>query len=394
MAPSGDLRLFFAGRECRQRCQGPYGSRPFCLHISAARRTPRNAKCIEGAHDLAFLSFLDRKLSVAHPGYSRWLVPPAALAIHLSIGQVYSFSAFKIPLTQLLGVGKSMPDDWKQTQIAWIFSLAIVMLGLSAATFGKWLEGAGPRKAMFASAICFALGFYISYLGVISHQLWLLHVGYRVVGGIGLGLGYISPVSTLIKWFPDRPGLATGMAIMGFGGGAMIGSPLAIKLMAYFRTSTDMGVGKTFLLMGIGATAIPVWSQNREILPPPFLTSGLGSSSGTLELLGFMVPATQILGFVASGLETFLGIFLEVRERPVDAPLQRGKSGWTLRIAGFVEGPASLLLRLFLAGSHRGRYAAAICFLAGALLNRYGWIWAGRASAQDPHALFQLQHKT
>jgi hypothetical protein len=207
-------------------------------------------------------------------------------------------------------------------------------------------------------------------------------------------LGYISPVSTLIKWFPDRPGLATGMAIMGFGGGAMIGSPLAIKLMAYFRTSTDMGVGKTFLLMGIGATAIPVWSQNREILPPPFLTSGLGSSSGILELLGFMVPATQILGFVASGLETFLGIFLEVRERPVDAPLQRGKSGWTLRIAGFVEGPASLLLRLFLAGSHRGRYAAAICFLAGALLNRYGWIRAGRASAQDPHALFQLQHKT
>jgi MFS family permease len=308
--------------------------------------------------------------------------------------RVYSFSVFKISLTQLLGVDKSMPDDWKQTQIAWIFSLAIVMPGLSAATFGKWLEGAGPRKAMFASAICFALGFYISYLGVISHQLWLLYVGYGVVGGIGLGLGYISPVSTLIKWFPDRPGLATGMAIMGFGGGAMIGSPLAIKLMAYFRTSTDMGVGKTFLLMGIGATAIPVWSQNREILPPPFLTSGLGSSSGILELLGFMVPATQILGFVASGLETFLGIFLEVRERPVDAPLQRGKSGWTLRIAGFVEGPASLLLRLFLAGSHRGRYAAAICFLAGALLNRYGWIWAGRASAQDPHALFQLQHKT
>ena len=199
---------------------------------------------------MALLSFLDRELSVAHPGYSRWLVPPAALAIHLSIGQAYAFSVFKIPLTQLLGVGKSMPDDWKQTQIAWIFSLAIVMLGLSAATFGKWLEGAGPRKAMFASAVCFAFGFYISYLGVISHQLWLLYVGYGVVGGIGLGLGYISPVSTLIKWFPDRPGLATGMAIMGFGGGAMIGSPLAIKLMAYFRSSTDVGVGKTFLVMG------------------------------------------------------------------------------------------------------------------------------------------------
>ena len=199
---------------------------------------------------MALLSFLDRERSVAHPGYSRWLVPPAALAIHLAIGQVYSFSVFKIPLTQLLGIGKSAPDDWKQTQIAWIFSLAIVILGLSAATFGKWLEGAGPRKAMFASAVCFALGFYIGYLGVIWHQLWLLYFGYGVVGGIGLGLGYISPVSTLIKWFPDRPGLATGMAIMGFGGGAMIGSPLAIKLMAYFRTPTDMGVGQTFLVMG------------------------------------------------------------------------------------------------------------------------------------------------
>ncbi len=199
---------------------------------------------------MALLSFLDRERSVAHPGYSRWLVPPAALVIHLSIGQAYAFSVFKIPLTQLLGIGRSTPDDWRQTQIAWIFSLAIVVLGLSAATFGRWLEGAGPRKAMFASAVCFALGFYISYLGVIGHQLWLLYFGYGVVGGIGLGLGYISPVSTLIKWFPDRPGLATGMAIMGFGGGAMIGSPLAIKLMGYFRTSRDMGVGKTFLVMG------------------------------------------------------------------------------------------------------------------------------------------------
>jgi hypothetical protein len=144
----------------------------------------------------------------------------------------------------------------------------------------------------------------------------------------------------------------------------------------------------------IGATAIPVWSQNRAILPPHFLTSGLGSSSGILELFGFLVPATQILGFAASGFETLLGIFLEVRERPVDRPLQRGKSGWTLRVAGFVEGPASLLLRLFLGGRPGGRYAAAVCFIAGALLNRYGWIWAGRASAEDPQALFQLQRKT
>src|SRR6202050_3710476 len=199
---------------------------------------------------MALLSFLDRERSIAHPGYSRWLVPPAALAIHLAIGQACAFSVFKIPLSQLIGVSKPASGDWKQTQIAWIFSCAIVMLGLSAATFGKWLEGAGPRKAMFVSAVCFALGFYISYFGVISHHLWLLYSGYGFVGGIGLGLGYIAPVSTLIKWFPDRPGLATGMAIMGFGGGAMIGAPLSIKLMAYFHTATDVGVGKTFLAMG------------------------------------------------------------------------------------------------------------------------------------------------
>src|ERR1700739_1044168 len=200
---------------------------------------------------MALLSFLDRERSVAHPGYSRWLVPPAALAIHLAIGQVYAFSVFKSPLSQLIGVSKPAAEDWKQTQIAWIFSFAIVMLGLSAAAFGKWLEGAGPRKAMFAAAVCFALGFYISYVGVVTHQLWLLYLGYGFVGGIGLGLGYISPVSTLIKWFPDRPGLATGMAIMGFGGGAMIGSPLGTHLMAFFKGGGRPSIPGTWVTMGI-----------------------------------------------------------------------------------------------------------------------------------------------
>jgi len=200
---------------------------------------------------MALLSFLDRERSIAPPGFSRWLVPPAALAIHLAIGQVYAFSVFKIPLTQLIGITKSVAGDWKQSQVAWIFSLAIVILGLSAATFGKWLETAGPRKAMFASAVCFSAGFFVSILGVHFHQLWIIYLGYGVIGGIGLGLGYISPVSTLIKWFPDRPGLSTGLAIMGFGGGAMIGSPLAVKLMAHFRAPGHVGVGRTFLVMGV-----------------------------------------------------------------------------------------------------------------------------------------------
>jgi MFS family permease len=209
------------------------------------------------------LSFLDRSHSVAKPGFSRWLVPPAALSIHLAIGQAYAFSVFKKPLNYLMqvslsggglkalpGVDSPNPLDWKFTALGWIFSIAIVFLGLSAAVFGKWLERVGPRKAMFASAVCFASGFVVSAVGVQIHQLWLIYLGYGVIGGIGLGLGYISPVSTLIKWFPDRPGMATGMAIMGFGGGALIGAPLATNLMAYFRTEHNLGVAQTFLVMG------------------------------------------------------------------------------------------------------------------------------------------------
>ncbi|HEY6352133.1 MAG TPA: OFA family MFS transporter [Candidatus Angelobacter sp.] len=212
---------------------------------------------------MALFSFLDRSHSIAKPGFSRWLVPPAALSIHLAIGQAYAFSVFKKPLNYLINVSaaggglKALPGvdspnlaDWKFTDLGWIFSLAIVFLGLSAAVFGKWLERAGPRKAMFASAVCFSSGFFISAVGVHFHQLWLLYIGYGVIGGIGLGIGYISPVSTLIKWFPDRPGMATGMAIMGFGGGALIGSPLARNLMNYFRGDHNLGVGETFVVMG------------------------------------------------------------------------------------------------------------------------------------------------
>src|SRR5262249_5196817 len=186
----------------------------------------------------SLFGLLDREQTVAGPGYNRWLVPPAALAIHLAIGQAYAFSVFNLPLTQIIGITESAPEDWKLSTLGWIFSLAMVFLGLSAAVFGKWLEEAGPRKAMFASAACFGGGFIVSAAGVWLHQVWLLYLGYGVLGGIGLGLGYISPVSTLIKWFPDRPGMATGMAIMGFGGGAMLGAPLAATLLEFFRSPT------------------------------------------------------------------------------------------------------------------------------------------------------------
>jgi MFS family permease len=195
-------------------------------------------------------SFLDRSHSVAKPGHSRWLIPPAALAIHLAIGQVYAFSVFNLPLSRVLGVTNAAPGDWQLTTIGWIFSIAIVFLGLSAALFGKWLEREGPRKAMFVSALCFSGGFFVSSLGVYLYNIWLVYLGYGVLGGIGLGIGYISPVSTLIKWFPDRPGMATGMAIMGFGGGAMIGSPLGVKLIQYFSSAESVGVWESMLVMG------------------------------------------------------------------------------------------------------------------------------------------------
>jgi MFS family permease len=200
---------------------------------------------------MGFLSILDRNHTIAKPGFSRWMVPPAALCVHLCIGQAYAFSVFNLPMTKLIGVTSSAPDDWKLTDLGWIFSIAIVFLGVSAAVFGRWVEEGGPRKAMFAAALCFGGGFLISAFGAWVHQLWIIYLGYGVIGGTGLGIGYISPVSTLIKWFPDRPGMATGMAIMGFGGGAMIAAPLSVWLMHLFATPTHVGVAETFLVMGI-----------------------------------------------------------------------------------------------------------------------------------------------
>jgi len=201
-------------------------------------------------YSTSWLPFLDRSRTIAKPGYSRWMVPPAALCVHLCIGQAYAFSVFNLPMTKLLGISQSAPGDWKLTELGWIFSIAMLFLGLSSAVFGRWVEEGGPRKAMFTAGICWASGFMISALGIHLHNLWLLYIGYGVVGGCALGIGYISPVSTLMKWFPDRPGMATGMAIMGFGGGALIASPLSVWLMSKFASPTDVGVLQTFIVLG------------------------------------------------------------------------------------------------------------------------------------------------
>jgi MFS family permease len=200
---------------------------------------------------MSILGFLDRDRTIAPPGFSRWLIPPSALAVHLCIGEIYGFSVFNGPLTRVVGISRSLPgQDWTIPQVGWIYSIALIMLGLSAALFGRWVERVGPRKTIVVSACCFCGGLSIASVGVSLHRLWVICLGYGVIGGIGLGLGYIAPVSTLVKWFPDRPGMATGMAIMGFGGGALIGAPLGVELMSRFQSSRSVGVQEAFLVMG------------------------------------------------------------------------------------------------------------------------------------------------
>jgi MFS family permease len=207
--------------------------------------------------------FLDRAKIVAPANFNRWLVPPCALAIHLCIGMAYGFSVFWLPLSRAVGIGKPVACtgmtlgqaittascDWRVSDLVWTYSIFFVVLGAAAAIWGGWLERVGPRKAGLVATLCWTGGIAIGAIGVAQHQLWLLWLGTGLLGGIGLGICYITPVSTLIKWFPDRRGLATGMAIMGFGGGAMIGSPLADKLMKHFADTHQVGVWQTFLVL-------------------------------------------------------------------------------------------------------------------------------------------------
>jgi MFS family permease len=249
--------------------------------------------------------FLDKERTIAAAGFNRWLVPPAALCIHLCIGMAYGFSVFWLPLSRAIGLTapKACPDislveelftttcDWKVASMGWMFTLFFVVLGVSAAIWGGWLERVGPRKAGFVAALCWCGGLVLGAIGIYVHQLWVMWLGSGVIGGVGLGLGYISPVSTLVKWFPDRRGMATGMAIMGFGGGAMIGSPLANILMsggsflnidlssigisyahnftfAGLKTAGDVGAWQTFLILGAGYFIFMMIGAFRYRLPP------------------------------------------------------------------------------------------------------------------------------
>jgi MFS family permease len=254
----------------------------------------------------SLLALLDRERTVAGPGYSRWLVPPAAIAVQMCIGEIYGFSVFSVPLTRAIGITQSVPgQDFTIPEVGWIYSLALIMLGLSAAFLGKWVERAGPRKTMFASSCCFSGGLVVASVGVGVHSLPILYAGYGLLGGIGLGLGYIAPVSTLVKWFPDRPGMATGMAIMGFGGGALVGAPFGVELMSHFRSATSVGVRESFLVMagsyfvmmnfGTILVRVPAAGYRPAGFTPPTKPRSLVATSNVLADVAIRTPQFWLL---------------------------------------------------------------------------------------------------
>ena len=214
------------------------------------------------------LELLSKKHIVAEPGFNRWRVPPASIAIHLCIGSVYAWSIYNPALIKAHGIVASAASDWTLKEVVWIFTVAIVFLGLSAAFAGRWLERVGPRMVGVVAACCWGGGYLIGSLGVYTHQLWLLYLGYGVIGGCGLGLGYVSPVSTLIRWFPDRRGMATGMAIMGFGGGAMIGAPLkGFFIKTFYRAPDYLGsVADLNLITQAGKRFAEISGELKEVV--------------------------------------------------------------------------------------------------------------------------------
>ena len=248
---------------------------------------------------------LSKERIIAPSDYNRWRVPLASVAIHLCIGSVYAWSIYNPPLTRIQGVVASSADDWSLSAVVWVFTVAIVSLGLAAAFAGKWLEEAGPRKVGVVAAFCWGGGYLVGALGILTHQLWLLYLGYGVIGGCGLGMGYVSPVSTLIRWFPDRRGMATGMAIMGFGGGAMIGTPMKEFFIRMFYQAPDyLGTAsEVSLVTEAGRRFAEVSGVLREVVV-----------IGTAEVREMTVPGPEGVYLVNTGAtgvaETFLVIGL------------------------------------------------------------------------------------
>jgi MFS family permease len=245
--------------------------------------------------------FLSKERIIASPDYNRWRVPVASVAIHLCIGSVYAWSIYNPSLTRVYGVVASAGDDWSLSEVVWVFTVAIVFLGLAAAFAGKWLESVGPRKVGVVAACCWGGGYLVGGVGIMTHQLWLLYLGYGVIGGCGLGLGYVSPVSTLIRWFPDRRGMAAGMAIMGFGGGAMIGTPLKeFFIRLFYRAPEYLGtVDQVSLVTEAGRRFVEISGALQEVV-----------IIGAAEVRNLTIPGPEGVYVVNTGAagvaETFL----------------------------------------------------------------------------------------
>jgi MFS family permease len=259
--------------------------------------------------------WLSKERTIAGPGFNRWQIAPAALLIHLCIGMAYGLSTFWLPLSKAIGIksatacpaGTGFFDelfvsncDWKISTLGWMFTLAIIILGVSAALWGGWLERVGPRKAGVVAAFCWGGGLAVAALGIQMHQFWIMLLGGGVIGGVGLGLGYISPVSTLIKWFPDKRGMATGLAIMGFGGGAMVGSPLATLLMKHFASPTSVGVAQTFLVLAVVYFVFMMFGALLYRVPPSGWTpdgwTPPGAAAGSTMITRGHVHVSKIWG--------------------------------------------------------------------------------------------------
>ena len=251
--------------------------------------------------------FLRKEHIIAKPGFNRWLVPPASIAIHLCIGSVYAWSVFNPALTKLLGVAAPAADDWSLSSVVWIFSVAIVFLGLAAAFGGKWLEEVGPRMVGVVAASLWGGGFLIGSLGISTHQLWLIYLGYGAMGGCGLGFGYVSPVSTLIRWFPDRRGMATGMAIMGFGGGAIIATPLIGWLLNHYAIApTYLGAQDTVaIIVDAGRQFVETASGKVEVV---VATAAQAAGIGGEE--GVYVVGTGSTGAASTFITLGIGYFI------------------------------------------------------------------------------------
>ena len=257
--------------------------------------------------------FFSKDSIVAPPGFNRWLVPPAACGMHLCIGSVYAWSIYNPALTKAIGVATASADDWTLGQVVWVFMVAILFLGLSAAFAGRWIEDLGPRTIGLMAAGCWIVGHLVASAGMLTHQLWLVYLGYGAIGGCGMGLGYVSPVGMLIRWFPDRRGMATGMAIMGFGGGAMLAAPLKTYLLETFYKAPDyLGrVGEIELLTEAGRRFVDLGGRLQEVVvvsaeeaaqmvvpgSPGVYLVGTGSvgATATLVVMGLLLGALIFL---------------------------------------------------------------------------------------------------